>query len=108
MIGDANSPEQAAAAPAGGHVLTVASRVSNDRLEVVVGDTGPGIPDTIRDNIFEPLYSTKNFGVGLGLPIVNQIAKQHGGGLEVSQSKGAGAEFTLWLPINTPEPRELS
>lgn len=44
MIGDAHSAEQAASAPAGGHVLTVASRVSHDRIEVMISDTGPGIP----------------------------------------------------------------
>ena len=108
MIGDAHSAEQAASAPAGGHVLTVASRVSHDRIEVTISDTGPGIPDTIRDNIFEPLYSTKNFGVGLGLSIVMQIAEQHGGGVECSESKKAGVVFTLWLPIDSDALRRVS
>ena len=105
MIGD----EPASGAPGGGHVLTVASRMGNGRLEMSVGDTGPGIPSDIRGDIFEPLFSTKHFGVGLGLPIVMQIAKQHGGGVEVSQAAGGvGAEFTLWLPMTAPELREVS
>ena len=105
MTGD----ERASRAAAGGHVLTVASRVGNSRFEVVVGDTGPGIPPDISGDIFEPLFSTKNFGVGLGLPIVLQIAKQHGGGVEVSRAPaGGGAEFILWLPTEAPELREAS
>ena len=105
MTGD----ERASRAAAGGHVLTVASRVGNSRFEVVVGDTGPGIPSEISGDIFEPLFSTKNFGVGLGLPIVLQIAKQHGGGVEVSRAPaGGGAEFSLWLPTEAPELREAS
>ena len=105
MTGD----ERASRAAAGGHVLTVASRMGIRRFEVVVGDTGPGIPPEISGDIFEPLFSTKNFGVGLGLPIVLQIAKQHGGGVEVSRAPaGGGAEFTLWLPTEAPELREAS
>ena len=77
-------------------MLTVASRMGNRRFEVVIGDTGPGIPPNISGDIFEPLFSTKNFGVGLGLPIVLQIAKQHGGGVAVScASCGGGGAFTL-------------
>ena len=49
-------------------------------------------------NIFEPLYSTKSFGVGLGMSIVNQIMKQHKGGVEVHSAQGNGTTIILWLP----------
>src|SRR5205823_1621147 len=58
--------------------ITVASRVSGDRIEISVKDNGPGIPAEVLPRIFEPLFSTKGFGVGLGLPTVKQIIEHHG------------------------------
>ncbi|MCP4936068.1 MAG: two-component sensor histidine kinase, partial [bacterium] len=63
-------------------------------------DTGPGIPDDLREKIFEPLLSTKSFGVGLGLAIVKDIMAEHGGGIEIESEPGKGTEVVLWLPIN--------
>jgi signal transduction histidine kinase len=82
----------------GGH-LTVATRVSNNRLEVRVIDTGPGLRPDELEKIFEPLYSTKTFGVGLGLPIVKQIVEQHSGRLEVEGRPGQGTVVTMRLPL---------
>jgi PAS domain S-box-containing protein len=82
-----------------GHRLTVSTRIVEDRLEIRVSDTGNGIPDEARDRIFEPLFSTKSFGVGLGLPIVKGIMEQHGGGIEISSQAGKGTTATLWLPV---------
>jgi PAS domain S-box-containing protein len=79
--------------------VTVETRLKNDRLEILIADNGPGVPADIREKIFEPLFSTKNFGVGLGLPTVNQIMKQHGGGVEIGERRGGGAKFALWLPV---------
>ena len=61
-------------------------------------DTGPGIPADVYGRIFEPLYSTKGFGVGLGLPVVKQIMDQHGGGIEIESEEGRGTRVCLWLP----------
>ncbi|MDH5411779.1 MAG: ATP-binding protein, partial [Alphaproteobacteria bacterium] len=74
-------------------------RLANGRLEITVSDNGMGIPEDLREKIFEPLFSTKNFGVGLGLPTVKQIMKQHGGGVEVGEGLSGGAKFALWLPL---------
>jgi signal transduction histidine kinase/DNA-binding LacI/PurR family transcriptional regulator len=82
------------------HRLTVSTRVAGDRLEIQVGDTGCGIPVDIQDRIFEPLFSTKSFGVGLGLPIVRGIMEQHGGGVEIDSQPGRGTVVTLWLPMS--------
>ena len=68
------------------------------RLEIQVQDNGPGVPADLVDQIFEPLHSTKSFGVGLGLPTVRQIMRLHGGDVELTQTGGSGACFTLWLP----------
>jgi signal transduction histidine kinase len=80
--------------------LTVSTHIVGDRLEIRVSDTGGGIPDAVMDRLFEPLFSTKNFGVGLGLPIVKNIMEQHGGGVEIQSKVGQGTDVTLWLPIS--------
>ena len=85
---------------ASGNQLTVSTHVVGVRLEIRVSDTGRGIPADVRTRIFEPLFSTKSFGVGLGLPIVKNIMKQHGGGIQVNSEVDAGTTVTLWLPIS--------
>jgi signal transduction histidine kinase len=82
------------------HVLTVATRGAGGRLEIVIADNGPGITEPNLERIFEPLYSTKNFGVGLGLPLVQRIMEQHGGGIEVGSEAGIGTRVRLWLPLD--------
>ncbi len=78
--------------------LTVESRVHQGRVELVITDNGEGIPQANLDKIYEPLYSTKSFGVGLGLPIVKGIMEQHLGGIEIDSQVGTGTKVTLWLP----------
>lgn len=85
-------------APASGHRLSISTRQGANRIEIIIEDTGPGIAEDSLDRIFEPLFSTKSFGVGLGLPIVRHIMEQHGGGVEAGNRKGRGARFVLWLP----------
>lgn len=86
------------------HVLTVTTQTSGDRVEIVFEDSGPGIPADIRQRIFEPLFSTKGFGVGLGLPVVKQIMDHHGGGIDIDSIPGQGARVCLWLPVPTGGP----
>jgi signal transduction histidine kinase len=99
----------AMASPIGGevvgsdHTLTVASRVSGDRLEISVVDSGSGIAPEVKAKVFEPLFSTKSYGVGLGLPMVRQIAEQHGGGVEIQSEVGRGTEVVLWIPQRAAE-----
>jgi signal transduction histidine kinase len=81
-------------------VLSVKSSVVADRLKVVISDTGPGISPDVRPRIFEPLYSTKNFGVGLGLSVVEEIVKQHGGEIEISSEAGKGTQVAVRLPLS--------
>lgn len=79
--------------------LTLESRVGNDRVEVIITDTGEGIPKSNLSKIYEPLYSTKSFGVGLGLPIVKGIMEQHLGGIDIDSQTNFGTKVTLWLPV---------
>ena len=79
--------------------VSVETRIRGGRLEIIIADNGPGIPEDLLDKVFEPLFSTKNFGVGLGLPTVHQIMQQHAGGVTVGSRRGGGAKFALWLPL---------
>ena len=65
-------------------------------------DQGPGIPPEKRARIFEPYFTTKAQGTGLGLAICARIAQEHGGALAVDGAPGAGARFTLTLPLVQP------
>ena len=78
--------------------LTIESRLHQDRVEVVITDSGEGIAQADLEKIYEPLYSTKSFGVGLGLPIVKGIMEQHIGGIKIDSQVGIGTKVTLWLP----------
>jgi PAS domain S-box-containing protein len=66
--------------------------------EIHVLDNGPGIPQELQSKIFEPLFSTKSFGAGLGMNVIQQVMEQHGGGVKVLSEEGNGAEVILWLP----------
>ena len=83
--------------------MTIKTRKENERVEIIISDTGSGIEKDILDKIFEPLFSTKGFGVGLGMPTVKQIMEQHGGGIEINSEKNKGTQVTLWLPLDRPD-----
>jgi signal transduction histidine kinase len=90
----------AAAATAEGGVIEVRTRIDGNRLRVEVVDDGPGIPEKDFTKIFEPLYTTKADGLGLGLGISRGIASRLGGTLSVRNEPGRGAAFTVELPLN--------
>ena len=69
------------------------------RVRIVVSDTGPGIPLEDRDKLFLPHFSTKVTGMGLGLPIVSEIATEHGGTVSVDDNEPRGSRFTIELPV---------
>ncbi|MBF0564801.1 MAG: hypothetical protein HQK89_06120 [Nitrospirae bacterium] len=76
-------------------------KISQGEMDVVieVADTGPGIPAGVIDRVFEPFYTRKDKGTGLGLFIVYNNIKKHGGTIFVSSEEGKGAAFTITLPI---------
>lgn len=84
-----------------GNRLMVESKVAGDRLEIRISDTGPGMSADVLDKLFEPLFSTKGFGVGLGLPIVKDIMAEHGGGIEIQSEIGKSTIVLLWLPLES-------
>jgi signal transduction histidine kinase len=80
--------------------ITVSTRLTARGAEISVADNGPGISAENLSKIREPLFTTKNFGTGLGIPAVEQILEQHSGGLDITSVEGQGATFTMWLPLH--------
>jgi signal transduction histidine kinase len=78
--------------------ITVRTETAGPHCRLSVIDTGPGIPEQALAKIFEPLFTTKNFGVGLGLPTVQKIVEAHGGTIGVERTGPGGTEFVAWLP----------
>lgn len=84
-----------------GGKLTIHTELSEDGrwVQIAFKDTGPGMDENTKANIFEPFFTTKNTGTGLGLAISYGIIERHGGRILVESAPGAGATFTVCLPV---------
>jgi signal transduction histidine kinase len=85
-----------AAAPTG--TVTVRGRSEPGGVTLEVEDTGAGVDPAIRRRLFEPLITTKDHGIGLGLALCKRIAERHGGDVTYADRLGGGARFSLHLP----------
>jgi nitrogen-specific signal transduction histidine kinase len=74
-------------------------RNDHDGAEVRIADTGPGVPQELREEIFNPFVTTKKTGIGLGLSIVSKIVDGHQGSICVENRPQGGAVFTLFFPL---------
>ena len=90
-----------------GGVLRLQTGHSSENVWVSVSDSGCGIPAEHVKQIFEPFYTTKKKGSGLGLMIVQRIVRDHGGGIELESHVGQGSTFRIWLPLHERGPRLL-
>ena len=92
-------------AMARGGSLTIESKLAeqSDSILIRFTDTGPGIPDDIKEKIFDPFFTTKEQGTGLGLSISYGIIEQHGGDISIESKRGEGTKFTIRLPIYSQE-----
>jgi signal transduction histidine kinase len=108
--GDGNGLEQvllnllanAGAAVEAGGEIRIATRRHPDRpgsIQLIVADTGCGIPPDILPRIFDPFFSTRPGGTGLGLSISHGIVREHGGTIDVESAPGQGTRFTITLPV---------
>ena len=94
-----NLLKNAKAAMEGGGIARLATRFDDETIRITVEDTGTGIPDEVLNKIFEPYFTTKIDGTGLGLTMVYKVVKGHGGDITVQSRPSLGTRFTIQLPI---------
>src|SRR6266850_3714111 len=87
--------------------LTVRTDEASEGVVITVADSGGGIPQEKINRIFEPFYTTKKKGSGLGLMIVQRIVREHGGRIELESRVNQGTTFRIWLPTRERQPRLL-
>ena len=90
----------AEAMPDGGRLIFSYDPLSK---ELIVADSGSGVPQALRQKIYDPFFTTKDHGTGLGLATVHSIIEAHGGTLELENSIGGGAKFIIHLPLDENE-----
>ena len=90
-----------------GGTLTLATGEGAEGVWLSVNDTGCGIDDEHLKRIFEPFYTTKKKGSGLGLMIVQRVVRAHNGRIELDSRAGRGTLFRIWLPLHEPKMRLL-
>jgi len=98
-----NLVSNAIQAMGGSGILTVATHLADTAegtgVALEVSDTGGGIPLDVVQNIFNPFFTTKPKGTGLGLPIVHSIVEKHGGTIHLDNREGVGVAFSIFLPL---------
>ena len=87
----------------GGGLLAVSAEAVDDEVRLNFADDGPGIDGDVATKIFDPFFSTKKSGSGLGLPLTHQVISEHGGRIECRSTPGEGTTFSIWLPVAGPE-----
>jgi signal transduction histidine kinase len=100
---ESGSPASAAVAQSTGPEVSVSTRAAGARVTIVVADSGVGIDQTDLPRVFDPYFTTKRGGTGLGLPIARNIVEGLGGSLAVASSPGRGTEMRLELPYTPPD-----
>jgi two-component system, sporulation sensor kinase E len=86
--------------------LKIETRQQNHQLSIHITDCGCGIPSEMLEKIFQPFYTTKGNGTGLGLSVCASIVEQHDGHISVSSEVGVGTQFSIFLPI--PQPPDVT
>ena len=106
MMNLATNAHQAMRESAPPRRLTVATQASETHVALVIEDTGPGIPEALRERVFEPFFTTKPVGegTGLGLSFCKGIIESHGGRIAVENAPQRGAVFRIELPIGSAPP----
>ena len=102
-----NLVKNASQAMSTGGTLTLQTGETSENVWVSVADTGGGIPQEQINRIFDPFYTTKKTGSGLGLMIVQRIVRAHDGRIELDSQVGRGTTFRIWLPLHERKPRLL-
>ena len=98
-----NGLDAVADRPVGDRAVTVSTSFADGHVGLSVRDTGPGLREPDFDRVFEPFYTTKSHGLGMGLPICRTIVEAHGGEIQAENAPGGGASFRCDFPI-APSP----
>ena len=99
----ANIVSNAVQAMTGKGEINITTGIENGCVKAIFEDNGCGIPDKNMDSIFEPLFTTKPKGIGLGLAISKRLVEQNHGSIEVTSQVGTGTTFTIMLPSDKKE-----
>ena len=102
-----NIVENAFSAMPGGGTLTISTKLTGDYVTLCIRDTGTGIDPEHLEKIFEPYFTTKASGTGLGLTVVYKVIKEHHGDIFVSSEMGQGTVFTIKLPVPQSQRKAL-
>ena len=94
-----NAVEAIADSPEREGRIAVSTAAAGPRAEIVIADSGPGMRADVLVRVFEPLFSTRAFGTGLGMPTVKRIIEQHGGEIAVDSAPGRGTRVIVQLPL---------
>jgi signal transduction histidine kinase len=94
--------------PAGGGRVVVSTTSLGDDVVLRVFDDGIGMTEEVKSRLFEPLFSTKPFGLGLGLALVRRIVERHGGQLAIVSRPNDGCMVEIRLPVMKPELANVS
>jgi PAS domain S-box-containing protein len=103
-----NIVKNAISAMPDGGTLSVATRRHGDEVLLRISDTGEGMSEEVLNKIFEPYFTTRNFGSGIGLTLVYKIVKEHMGDISVVSQEGKGSSFAILFPIPQREQHLLS
>jgi signal transduction histidine kinase len=88
--------------------LRIATSQAGETVQLQISDTGPGIGEEDAKKIFEPFYTTKEQGLGLGMPYASKIVEQHGGIISVASKLGEGTTVSITLPAAKTEVADAS
>jgi two-component system, sporulation sensor kinase E len=94
-----NLVKNAISAMPDGGILRVSTQLRGDQVLFRISDNGVGMSADVRDKIFEPYFTTKDFGSGIGLTLVYKVVKEHMGDISVLSREGRGTTFTITLPV---------
>jgi C4-dicarboxylate-specific signal transduction histidine kinase len=100
-----NAMDAMADVPRGQRTVVMRAESSDSKAHVVVEDSGPGLRDGASERLFEPFYTTKVSGLGMGLSIARSIVESHGGTIWATNNGGCGAAFHFTLPRAEGQPQ---
>ncbi|MDD3928016.1 MAG: HAMP domain-containing sensor histidine kinase, partial [bacterium] len=95
-------------ATSSGGEIRISAGTDGGWIYIAIADSGEGIPADLRDKIFNPFFTTKDNGTGLGLSLAHKIVGEHQGSIGIDSRIGEGSKFTIRLPLKADVPEECA